>query len=497
MLWTAAAIIPFIAFSLGTALTKRPWCDEAWFASPALDLVANGRMGTQVLEPTGSYFALQRPGVNLDRIDQHTYWVLPLHFLVLAAWFKIFGFSLAVLRLSATAWGLAALAAWYVIVRRLGGSRGLGILAIFLIGIDAAFVDSAADGRMDMMCAALGFISLAVYLSLREKNVMQAALAGHTVAALGCFTHPNGALASVALLFVMVYLDRKRLSWTTLLLTGVPYIVGALGWGLYIMQDPAAFRAQFGANTLGRSAGLMAPLESIWLEVSFRYLEAHFLPSDSGPFSSIKVLVLAAYLASVVNMIAVPELRRNPGCRLLLYLTGLRFVMMAVGVSLKYAFYLVYILPFYAVILAYALSWLWRRPGRIRWISAMVLSAVVAVQSVWSLHLIFRYRPYQTKYRPAVSFLKDNLTPQDLIFGSAELGFSFGFYNRQIVDDLWFGRWTGKKPTVIVLDKWRYYKILIDHKPPEYTEYVTRLLETSFHKVYSQNDGYQIYTRNR
>ena len=77
------------------------------------------------------------------------------------------------------------------------------------------------------------------------------------------------------------------------------------------------------------------------------------------------------------------------------------------------------------------------------------------------------------------------------------LGFSLGFYNPQIVDDLWLGRWTGKQPTIIVVDKWRYYRNLISAKQaPEYTDYVTQLLQNNFHKIYSQEEGYQIYARN-
>jgi hypothetical protein len=319
----------------------------------------------------------------------------------------------------------------------------------------------------------------------------------HTAAALGCFTHPNGVIASASLVFLMFYLDRKRCSWFTLPLAGTPYVASALGWGLYIVQDPAAFRSQFGANSLGRTVGLTAPVEALWLEIKVRYLESHFAPVDAGSLSSIKVLVLVAYFGAVIIMIAVPELRRKSGYRLLLYLTGLRFLIMAVGVSFKSEIYLVHILPFYAVILACAISWFWHQQGRIRWIAAMVLCVVLAVQSSWSLHRILRYRPYQTKYQPAVRFLKAHMTPQDLVFGSAELGFSFGFYDRQIVDDLWLGRWTGKQPTIIVLDKWRYYRNLISAKQdPEYTDYVTKLLRGNFHQIYSQEEGYQIYTRN-
>ena len=170
----AAPLVIFLALALGSTLTKRPWVDEAWFASPAYDLASHGRMGTHVLEPRGSHLSVLNPAASLERIDQHTYWVMPLHLLVLACSFKIAGFSLTVMRLPAVLWGLAALLAWYVIVRRLGGSRALGGLAVLLIGVDYAFVNSASDGRMDMMCASLGYLALAAYLQFRETRLMTA-----------------------------------------------------------------------------------------------------------------------------------------------------------------------------------------------------------------------------------------------------------------------------------------------------------------------------------
>lgn len=491
---TAGAVLLYVLLALGSVLTKRPWCDEAWFASPALDLIVNGRMGTHVLEPTGTHLSLLKSGVRLDRIDQHTYWVMPLHFLVLALWFKVFGFTLTVLRLPAVVWGLSALAAWYVIVRRLGGSRELATLTLFFIGIDYAFVNSASDGRMDMMCASLGFLAMAVYLALHEARFLCAVLLSHAAAALSVFTHPNGALASVSLLFMMFYLDRKRLSWTVLPLAGMPYAIGALGWTAYILQDRAAFVAQFGANASNRWAGLTAPIEGIRLEIARRYLEAHFLPLGAGLNGRLKLLILLGYIAALAITAAVPTLRRNPGWRLLLCLTGLRFLMMSWGIALKNAYYLVHIIPFYAFCMACATCWLWQRSKGVRWVTALLLCLVVGLQLSWSLYRIFWLRPYQKQYMPAVRFLKTRITPRDLVCGSAELAFAFGFYNPQIVDDLWMGLWSGKQPTIIVVDKWYYYQPA-QKEAPAYFPYVTRLLHRDFNVIYSQGDEYQIYAR--
>ena len=454
-------------------------------------------MGTHILEPTGSHLSILRPGARLDGIDRHTYWVMPMHFLVLALTFKILGFSLMADRLPALLWGLAALAAWYVIVRRLGGSRQLATLTLFFIGIDYAFVDAASDGRMDMMCASLGFIALAIYLTLRESHFLRAVLLSHTAAALGLFTHPNGMFAAAALLFMVLYLDRKRLSWAVAALTAAPYLAAGLTWFAYIQQDRAAFAAQFGANASNRMAGLTAPLESIRMEIAIRYLEHHFLPGDSGIGARLKVLILAAYVAALVLMIAVPELRRNPGYRLLFYLAVLRFLMMAWAASLKTAaYYLVHILPFYAFFLACVTCWLWQRSIRVRWATSAVVCLVLGLQLSWSLQRILWLRPYQTQYLPAVRFLREHMTPQDLVCGGADWAFGLGFQNTQLVDDLWMGRWSGKRPTIVVLDHWYYYIMTVNKATPGYGRYVNDLLRNDFHEIYSQPDRYQIYRRN-
>jgi hypothetical protein len=120
---------------------------------------------------------------------------------------------------------------------------------------------------MDMICAALGFLALAVYLVLRETRFLWAVLLSHTAAALSLFTHPNGALASAALVFSLIYLDRKRLQWAVVSLMGTPYVLLGLGWLAYVMKAPDEFVAQFGANAGNRMAGLAAPLEAIRLEI--------------------------------------------------------------------------------------------------------------------------------------------------------------------------------------------------------------------------------------
>ncbi len=66
------SIIIFLVIAAGSSLTNRPQVDDGMFASPALNLAREGFFGTTVLEMEHS---------PLTRIDQRTYWVMPLFLL--------------------------------------------------------------------------------------------------------------------------------------------------------------------------------------------------------------------------------------------------------------------------------------------------------------------------------------------------------------------------------------------------------------------------------
>src|SRR5258706_3566894 len=118
-------------------------------------------MGPTVLAPAGSTWK----SVKLTGIDRHTYWVLPLSLLLNAAVFRSFGFGIDAMRATSLLWGLVALAAWWVILRKLTGF-GTAVTGLALIAVDYHFLLQTSDGRMDMMCLALGCAGIAAYLAL-------------------------------------------------------------------------------------------------------------------------------------------------------------------------------------------------------------------------------------------------------------------------------------------------------------------------------------------
>src|SRR5437588_2662097 len=184
--WIGIALI-FLIQTVACGRTLLPWCDEAWFSSPALNLITKGYFGTSVLDPTAAFRTN-----DLTRIDQRTYWITPLYPLTQAAWYKIVGFSIFSLRFLSAIWGAVALVSWYFIARTLSGDERVAILTTALLAVDFQFVWSASVGRMDMMCCALGQLGLATFLYFREKNLWLAILISQACVAASGLSHPMG-----------------------------------------------------------------------------------------------------------------------------------------------------------------------------------------------------------------------------------------------------------------------------------------------------------------
>src|SRR5580704_4832474 len=175
---SAVTLACFLIAAISLAKAKIPWCDEGWFANPAYNLAFHGNMGTDVLEPSGHYL-----NAYLSGIERHTYVVPPLYLVNLAGWYRLFGFSLLPTRLLSLFWACVALGALFSLVFSLTRRPWLAFLSAALTSLDVLFLWGAVDGRMDMMCSALGLTAIAVYLLLRERNLNHAIFWSHGLAA--------------------------------------------------------------------------------------------------------------------------------------------------------------------------------------------------------------------------------------------------------------------------------------------------------------------------
>lgn len=483
------AIIVFFIIASGSALTNRPQIDEGMFASPSLNLATEGFFGTTVLETEKS---------PLTRITERTYWVMPNFLLGAAASFKIFGFSLYTMRLVSILAGILFIMAGYFTALKLSCNENIAILSAGLIACDYMILDTASQARPDMLCAAFGFSAIAVFLIWREKNFSMAVLLSQSFVVLAGLTHPNGLLSFFALIFLTLYFDFRQIKLKHLGIALIPYFVGGAAFGLYVLQDPQAFKDQFIDNALmgGRMSGFSSPISGIIREFTERYPHAFGLQAASSGHSGpifLKGLILFGYLAGVLGVLLTKELRQNRNYRALLFLTTIYFLWMAIMDGQKQTYYITHILPFYLIMLAIWINFLWRKNFLPRPLIALGLSGLVLL-GIGGMALRIKQNTYGNFYKPMITFLKENSTENDLIMGGAELGFGLGFPKNHVADGT-FGLNTGKRPEFIIYDSavensWADSK---NHAPEFYT-YFPKLLQEEYTVAY-ENAAFKVYKR--
>ena len=482
-----AGIVLFsLLFCAGLALTRRPWCDEAWFASPAYNLDHHGFMGMTLLDPHGFPFA-----PYVEGIDRYTFWVMPGYMLMQAGWYKVVGLSLFSMRAISILWGGAALIAWYLVVRWLSGDYRIALLATFLLGTEQHFIRSASTGRMDMMCAALGLVSLALYIRLRRRFAL-ALFAASCVSAVNLLTHPNALFGILALAVVVFYYDRKSITLRSLLLAACPFIVLGSLWGLYLAQAPHFVATQFQAQRAipHRFEIPWNPFKAIEQELALRYGTPYGLTSKLP--MSLEAIILAQYFGAFIIALGVSDTRRTNEVKVLLAIAAMTFaILMCIQ---KNWYYLIFIIPYYTAIAAIAYAWLWRKYTRFRMPLVALLGIVLALNlGIVSARIL--HNDYEHRFLAATTFLKQNAKPGDLIIGSGELAFEMGF-DGQVLDDSRLGFLSGKIPEYIVIEGQyaNYWFPWFSAYEPATHRYIVGLFANDYDVVYDQlKDSYKTY----
>jgi len=291
------ALVVFLVLACSLAYTKAPWCDEGWWVNPAYDLAFRGHMGMNVVEPTGQFIH-----ADLRGLQERTYTFPPNHFVALAGWFRVFGFSAFRARLYSICWSLITLAALFYILRKLFPDPRVAHLAILFVAMDFVFLWSTADGRPDAMASSLVTCSVALYLRLREGDLRRAILVSQIFAAAGVFAHFNASVLVLALAAITWHLDRDRLKFQHLAHAGAPYLLFASLWSFYILQKPNDFIAQFfpQAGWSQRWNGIFRPDLAIVSEIR-RHLAAYSVNDVStGIANGWAILIPLLYLSVAV-----------------------------------------------------------------------------------------------------------------------------------------------------------------------------------------------------
>jgi hypothetical protein len=454
--------------------------DEGMFADVAFNFRNFGHLGSSVLDPYGYQ---ELPGVH-----QYTYWQFPLYFIALGTWFRIVPVTVVWMRLFSVAWGGVFLSSWFVMVRSLSRKDSLALLVASLIGLDYAVLVTASNGRMDMMCAALGLAGLASYFHFRDSNRSLGVFLASVFGAASLFTHPMGAVMNVAIA-AMVLLDWRRIRWGTVVAASVPYLIGTAFCLYYIDQAPELFRAQSRAASQYRVSGIGPVLRNIFNDVSGRYLRYYFTA-----YTGIGKSKIAALLFPVVGLMGLlvdRDLRTQPIARRLLLLLGISYVGVAVVDNQKFGNYLVFSLP---VMTACAAVWLyarWKQGGSKRLLASGLLAISVAATLVGIGYKISR-NEYRDQYNPAVATALAALPPGGMLMGGSELGFALGF-GPPLIDDRYLGFFSGALPEVFVIND-HYGPMRSSPRLTSAWESSRVTLHDRYHQVF-KNSMYSIYVR--
>ena len=427
-----------IALAAISAATREPWSDEGQFSSAAYNLAHHGFLGTTVLDPTT---------MGLTRIQQRTYWVLPLFLAGEAAWYKLAPATLFWTRMFSICWAPLALFAFHRIMRLLVHDSRIAWLATSLLALDYYFIDNSGFARPDLMCMALGWSGLAVYLSIRERSLRAALFGSNLLLAASALTHPNAVLYLAGLAVLMFFYDRRRIRVPELAIAILPYMVLGGFYAVYILRDSSAWADQMRANgTNGRWAGTINPFRIIRDEIVQRYLVAYGFMTER--IALLKSVSLFSFVAAFAGVLATPTLRQKPAVRLLLSLWAAYFAIQCVF-NQKLSYYLVHIIPLYIAIFSVWLVWLWDRAPKWRPVFAawvLVLMLLPAGGILWRA----RQRKYYGAEHSALAFVQQNAPAATSIMGSAALIYDMDFDSR-LLDDLLLGVRSGKRADVIVI----------------------------------------------
>ena len=492
----AGALLCYFVLAFGLITTKAPWVDEGWFGSASANWARTGSFGTPSLAPTGSWLTDELTG-----IERYTYWCLPIALVLQGVWFKLFGFSVFTMRLLGILFGALALISWSAVVTKVSGIRLAGPVTAALLAVDYTFLWGAADGRMDIMCLAFGSLGLASYLLLRESRWKLSLWLANTFIALAVFTHPNGLMPFLWLLFLLVVYDRRRLAWSDVTTT-TPFLILAVLLGFHILQRPDYFLSQFAANANARGGSRLANLThplgaaigSIRFALDHYGLHGHPLPP--GPVPKYAILIPLIYGLVLPAGWMSSSMRRHPGRFALLCLASIQLCLMTFFIGLKLEMYLIFILPFCAALLAVGTSIAFANTSSIWW-SSLVLAIVLVSCQLGTALSIVKADSYHRQYLPAMEFVRDRLgeTTSPVIAGSY-FGFDLGF--ARVQDDARLGFYSGMCPPLIVEDQFysEWWARLFAIEEPELTVYVKNLLGTEYSLVFA-NRHYRVYERRK
>jgi 4-amino-4-deoxy-L-arabinose transferase-like glycosyltransferase len=491
------AILFFTVSCVGLIRTKRPWADEGWFVNISDSILTRGNTGISVLRPDGTVMA---PGGVVKGINKAFYGWFPTQEACNAIFYRVFGLGDEQMRTASALWGAVLLFSLFSLVRGLTRSSLTAALTLLLCATDVAFLNAATEGRMDIMCAALWVSALACYFHFRSRSIFAALLYSNALVAFAMLTHPIGLIGFPLLGTLAVALDWRKLRFSHLFATAIPYFIAASLGALYVFNGLDAFRSQFieAVSRSNRVPGFKDPLNLLLREFTVR-IASYYLPQSSdGAQRWLRALIPLMLGMSFLGAVLSSRIRRDPGKRLLVMLTGICFLTLSFYDVAKLTYYLVDLTPLFCATAALWVVQSWQDNPRLRIPLCGFLAVLLGLQMTWTAASIKR-DPLHGSFLPMAQFVRkslDSCGKQCFVTASAELGLALGFSD-SIKDDLLLGYRSGLDPDYIVMDGKAYYSNLsgLETTYPEIARYMHQVLTQKYHKVYS--DGYyDVFARN-
>lgn len=411
--WIVATVV-YLALAAGTAMTRQPYGDEGELASPAYNLVHRGHLEVTQWERA--------------RQSHKAYWMPPVFFLAQAAWQMVVGFGVIQFRLGTIVWGLVLLFATGAIVRRITGDAILAALIAVALATDYTYLMHAGIGRCEIMSAALAILASAVYLAFRERSIATAVFASHALMTLSGLTHPVGGMIWMpCLLALQIGMDRRRFRWTHYALGALPYVLGLMGWGAYIAQDPAEFQRQFFGISLSehRFAGFAAPMTALRRELG-RFVQYYGVRPDASWAVRLKVMLPVGYLLGLAGALFIPTIRRRPFIKACLLLLAAQLFVLTFIEGTKQSHYIVHVVPTLVAIMVAVLWTLYEKFPSRRLIFASVGLLLVVVQ-IGPVLFRIRQDAYRNDWLPTIAIARPFVERNALIFAGPEFAMPFNF----------------------------------------------------------------------
>ncbi len=480
LLVTAAWVVALFALLMG-AEHRIPRPDEGHFSSAAYNLAHFGFLGTTSIDADAT---------GLLRINERTYFLMPLYLLLQAGWLKLFPATIFSIRILNLVLLVPTLWCIYYVVRNITGNKAIALITVALLPLDYAFMFATISARPDVLCLLLSMAAIASYLKLRTRSFHQAILAAAFFMALSVMTHPNVVIHAAVLGALILYYDHNRID--------IKAILGAVAlgclvfspWALYISKDIAAFKAQMSANALNnhRFAASLNPIRLIVDELG-RYANAYGLLSEQM-LPKLKAAVLLPYAAGLALAFFWPPFRSLKGMRILLAGWAICFGVQCVF-NQKLSVYMINILPYYAALIAALVIFLLQKREMVGRGVVAVLASVMAVQAGGMV--ISSFDGSENYQRQAANFVEQQLSAAHTINGSVVLLYDMGFDSR-LKEDHALGLTTGKRPDVIVVDdNYREsFGYMAKNRPELFTQVQSRINEYGLVKKFGT---YSVYLR--